>query len=109
MAKAQSSGRAAWIWTGLLAVCVSLAVGGIAVRARLKVAGAYNPDTTEAGDERPAVVGTPSAGGAETWPFGPPSHAIAAVMAAFPDDFSYSEYTETGFLVAFALKHRLPR
>ena len=33
MSKAQSSGRAAWIWTGLLAVCLSLAVGGIAVRA----------------------------------------------------------------------------
>ena len=69
----------------------------------MKVAGAYNPDTTEAGDERPAV-GTPSAGGSETWPFGPASQAIAAVMAAFPDDFSYSEYTETGFLVAFAAK-----
>ncbi|POH65844.1 hypothetical protein C3B61_09805 [Cryobacterium zongtaii] len=25
-------------------------------------------------------------------------------MAAFPDDFSYSEFTETGFLVAFAAK-----
>jgi hypothetical protein len=25
-------------------------------------------------------------------------------METFPDDFSYSEYTETGFLVAFAAK-----
>jgi quinol monooxygenase YgiN len=38
----------------------------------------------------------------EDWKFGPASHAISDVMAEYPEDFSYSNYTEDGFYVAFA-------
>jgi hypothetical protein len=101
--KALFPGRAAWIWSGLIAMGVLLAFLRITASARSKVAGASNREATEAGDERVTVV-APSAGAEETWAFGPASDAISAVMDAFPDDFSYSEYTETGFLVAFAGK-----
>jgi hypothetical protein len=103
VAKTLVPGRAAWIWTGLIAMGVLLAVRRMTATARSKVAGASTPNATEAGVERVTVV-APSAGVAETWAFGPASDAISAVLDAFPDDFSYSEYTETGFLVAFAGK-----
>ena len=103
MAKALVHGRAALICTRLIAMGVSLAVRRKTASARSKVAGGSTPDATEAGDDRVTVV-APSAGVEETWAFGPASDAISGVMDAFPDDFSYSEFTETGFLVAFAGK-----
>lgn len=108
MAKAPVSGRVAWVWRGLIAAAALAAiVGMITATAQSDAPLASAPSTSNSGTakavDKGVLMRTQNTDDERAWEkILPAATAIADVIELFPDDFSYSEYTPTGFLVAFA-------